>query len=503
MERPGEHEEAGSMNPVAEFDSSRGNGRKNLSMVWEEFQPICLNGKVEFAVCLSCHNRFCYNGDSYLRRHLKTCPARSEAAERPQEDSYFRNATLEDISSVIPSRNLLSKKWKGLTPIYVDGKLEAADCNYCHKRLSKNGGHLSRHVLACPKRPGRHRSHQKGNRSVQSKLKSRVPNLKSRVQNKSSPATTVPITKCKILKTKSSSGITFRPIQVVADHQSPPASDATSLKKQKTSSMTTADDIRARKFGQDSSYQAMAKLITLHGYPLSIVENEEMRRILKNIKPMPNTVSLSDMEEHLLALFQKEKIKAKDRLALTSKRVSLSASIWTHDGLEPTVNYLCLTAHFITEDWKVQRMVIKFGMYWCSPTNLERRIHCKEACVPESESGSYNVIWDAIRDWNLDKKLLSLTSVGEIKNDANTSKLKEMLIDKWCLPIRGKLYNVACVDDMLNGVVSEVQSYILSLVGDIVKDFLGACASSSSTQQMLLEVVSQMSLKCPREDAKW
>jgi hypothetical protein len=237
---------------------------------------------------------------------------------------------------------------------------------------------------------------------------------------------------------------------VVADHQSPPASDGTNLKKQKTSRVTTAADIGARQFGQDSSYPDIAKLITLHGYPLSVVENEEMRRILKNIKPLPYTVSVSDMEEHLLALFQKEKIKARDKIALTSQHVSLSASIWTHDGPEPTVNYLCLTAHFITEDWKVQRMVIKFDMYWCSPTNLERTIHCKEACVPESERGSYNVIWDAIRDWNLDKKILGLTSVGEIKNDANTSKLKEMLIEKWCLPIRGKLYNVACVDDMIS-----------------------------------------------------
>nr|XP_051218794.1 zinc finger BED domain-containing protein DAYSLEEPER-like [Lolium perenne] len=274
----------------------------------------------------------------------------------------------------------------------------------------------------------------------------------------------------------SSSGITRRPVKVVADDQSLPGSNGTSLKKQKTSSMTIATDIRARKFGQDSSYQDIAKLIILHGYSLSIVENEEMRRILKKVKPMPNTVSFSDMEEHLFALFLKDKIHVKDKIALTSQRVSLSASIWTHDGPEPTVTYLCLTAHFISEDWKVHRMVIKFGMYLCSPTNLERTVHCKEACVPESESGSYNVIWDAIRDWNLDQKILSLTSVGEIKKDANTSKLKDMLIEKRCLPIRGKLYNVACVDDMLNSVVCEVQSYVLFLVGDMVKDFFcGMC----------------------------
>jgi hypothetical protein len=103
MERPGEHEEDGSIKAVAEFDGSLGNGYKNLSMVWEEFQPICLNGKVEFAGCLSCNNRFCYSGDSYLRRHLKTCPAKPGAAGRPQEDSYFPNG----ICSFLPIQVLM------------------------------------------------------------------------------------------------------------------------------------------------------------------------------------------------------------------------------------------------------------------------------------------------------------------------------------------------------------------------------------------------------------
>ncbi|VAH52231.1 hypothetical protein VPH35_031636 [Triticum aestivum] len=584
MGNPGRHEKDGSMKAMVKFDGAhispikRHNNQskvapEELQPIWEEFQPIYLNGKVQFADCLHCHNRLGYNGDSFLRRHLKTCPAKPEATSAEvtewmsPQDSCLPIVTTDDISSVSPLK-WRSKIWEGFTPIFVEGELQGADCIHCHKRLSKHGGHLNRHALACSKRHGHDHSHQKGNRSS-------LPKLKSRVRDESSPARKAQITKCssklrrassssgityrpiqvvsdhlslpapdgtkcssklrrassssgityrpiqmvsdhlslpapdgskcssKLRRASSSSGITYRPIQVVADHLSLPAPDGAGLKKQKTSSMTNATAISTSKFGQDSPYQDIARLITLHGYPLSIVENEDMRRILKNISPMTNKVSLSDMEEHLLALFQKKKINVKDEIALTSQRISLSASIWTHDGPEPAVNYLCLTAHFITEDWKIHRLVIKFGMYWCSPTNLERIIHCKEACVPESESGSYNVIWDAIRDWNLDQKILSLTSVGEIKNDANTLKLKEMLINKRCLPIRGKLYNIACVDDMLNSVVSDGRSYILFLVGDIVKDFFGACASSSSMQQQLLEVISQMSLKCPQEDAKW
>lgn len=393
-----QHEEDEGMKEEAEFvgaDGSLKNKHRNQSKVWDDFEPIFLNDKVQFAECLSCNSLFSCNGDRCLSRQLETCTAKPEAAERPQEDSCFSDGC-------------------------------------------------------------------------------------------------------------SSSGATCRrPVQGAADRQSLPASDVLSLKKQKTSSMNITIDMSDTKFGQESCYQDVAKMIILHGYPLSLVEHEEMRRIFKSINPVVNTVSRSDMKEHLFALFQKEKMNAKDRIALDSQRVSLSASIWTDDGPEPTVKYLCLTAHFIGEDWRIHRRIIKFGMYWCSPTNLERTLHCKEARVPDSESGPYNVIWDAIRDWNLDQKILSLTSVGEIKNDANTLKLKEMLIKKRCLPIRGKLYNIACVDDMLNSVVSDGQSYILFLVGDIVKDFFGACASSLSMQQQLLEIISQMSLKCPQEDAKW
>ncbi|XP_044320645.1 zinc finger BED domain-containing protein RICESLEEPER 1-like [Triticum aestivum] len=392
-----QHKEDGSMEVEAELDGADGslkNKSQIQSRVWDEFEPIFLNDKVQFAQCLSCHFLFSCKGDSCLRRHLETCPAKPEAVERPQKDSCF-----------------------------TDGS--------------------------------------------------------------------------------SSSGATGRPVQGVADHLSLPASDVPNLKKkQKTSSMNTGDDTSASKFGQESPYQDVAKMIICHGYPLSIVEHEEMKRIFKSINPVAS-VSRSDMEDHLLDLFQKEKMNVKDKIALTSRHVSLSASIWTDDGPEPTVKYLCLTAHFIGEDWKVHRRIIKFGMYWCSPTNLERTIHCKEACVPQSESGSYNVIWDAIRDWNLDQKILSFTSVGEIKNDANTARLKAMLMEKRCLPIRGKLCNIACLDDMINSVVAEGQSDILLLIGDAVMDFFVAHASSPLAQQQLLEAISQMSLKCPQEDAKW
>ncbi|CAD6340983.1 unnamed protein product [Miscanthus lutarioriparius] len=380
---------------------------KKRSKVWEEYKPVFLNRKVQFAECLYCRSRMSCkdsNGTSHLWRHQKICPAKEDAAFRQLKDSYFPcvlvnqsepvtpsdpvnqiiSETLDDINSVIPNR-FKSKVWREFSPIYVEGKLQAADCVHCRKRLSANkfGGrsHLSRHLLTCQARRGY--SNQKG-----TLYPSSAPNLKSIGQDELSPALAngkVQIAEhsSKLFRSSSSADTSpiVRPIQVVPAHQPLPSQDLPSLKKQRTSFTTTTSEMR--KVDQGAAYQELARMIVSHGYPLSIVEHEEMRRFVKNLNPMvhADAVSHNDMEGHCCALFQKEKAKLKDQLTLSSRRVSLSASIWTPDGAEPT-----------------------------------------EACVPESECGAYNVIWDAIRDWNLDQKLLSLTSVGEVRNDSFPSE---------------------------------------------------------------------------------
>uniref|UniRef100_A0A0D9W9W3 BED-type domain-containing protein n=1 Tax=Leersia perrieri TaxID=77586 RepID=A0A0D9W9W3_9ORYZ len=402
---PGEHEEDTSMKVEVAFDGTHSPFRyrhKKRSKVWEEYKPIFLNGKVQFAECLYCHNRLSCkdsNGTSHLWRHQKICPGKDEAALRRQKDSYFPcvlvnesaavtphdpvsdiiTETLSDINSVTPSGSrFTSKVWKEFTPIYVEGKLQAADCIHCNKRLSANkfGGrsHLSRHLITCAGRRARAEIHQKG-----LFYPSSLPSLKSRMQDELSPALTngkVQIAEysSKLLGTSSSGDFTPKPIQVVPAQHPLPTPDCTSLKRHRTSFETTLA-------GQETSDPELAGMIALHGYPLSIVEHEEMMRFVKKLNPV---------------------------------------------------------------------------------------------------------------------KLLSLTSVGEVRDDTNTSLLKEMLIEKNYLPIGGKLYNVACVDNVLDSIVFKVQSDILRLVGDMVMNFL-----VSLTQQQLLEVISQLGLKCPQEDAKW
>jgi len=225
-----------------------------------------------------------------------------------------------------------------------------------------------------------------------------------------------------------------------------------------------------------------------------------MRSFAKSLNPEFNMTSSIDVEEYSTILFQKLKADLHQKIP-QSHGVFLSASLCTPHGSESSVKYLCLSVHFVDSDWKLQRRIIKFGAFRTSTTNLDQMIHFKEAPVLDSESGPFDLISEAIRDWNLDQKLLSLTSVGDIRSNERFSKLKDFLNQRRCLPIGVKLYNIACVDDVLNSIVSEEQP-LLHVVSDILEKFIQAHMSSSPSQLQLMEVMTSMTLKCPHEDVK-
>jgi hypothetical protein len=408
--------------------------------------------------------------------------------------------SLDFINLAAHSKNskFRSKVWKDFIPFYVDGRIQGADCVHCNKRLSADNGrsHLTRHTLTCSARGGTSLNHQKN------VFQSSVPNFKSRLQDELSPALTngrVQIAEyaSKFLKGNNSGETTPVDHHVLAL----PAMDKSNPIEQNTSLGQAPPDIRM-KLDREASYQQLTRLIVLHGYPLSIVEHEEMKKFAKSLNPAFNMASSIDIEEYSTLLFQKEKADLKEKLAFSSHRVSLSASVWVPQGAELSVKYLCLTAHYIDLDWKLQRRIIKFGVFWSSRTSLERMIHYKETCLPDSESGPFNVIWEAIRDWNLDQKHFTLTSVSEVRIEGCISKLMSLLTQQKCLPIRGELYNIACVNDVLNDTVSKGQP-VLHLVGNILERFIQAHMSSSLTRQRLLDVIAHIGFKCPQEDAKW
>lgn len=243
-----------------------------------------------------------------------------------------------------------SAAWKDFIPLYADGrrKIIAAECVDCHVRLNANRAtkYLRRHLQTCPVR-GRSR-----NSTNQDELSSVLTNVEVQFSAYGS----------KFLKCNSGN-------RTPVNRHISALRAARRMDHEKNRNMSSCHTVlgMSRKFDQEASCQELTKMIILHGHPLTIVEHEEMRSFAKSLNPKFNMASSIDVEEYSTILFQKLKADLHQKISLSSHRVSLSASLCTPHGSEASVKYLCLSAHFVDIDWKLQRRIIKFGAFSPQP----------------------------------------------------------------------------------------------------------------------------------------
>ncbi|XP_020169876.1 zinc finger BED domain-containing protein RICESLEEPER 2-like [Aegilops tauschii subsp. strangulata] len=112
-------------------------------------------------------------------------------------------------------------------------------------------------------------------------------------------------------------------------------------------------------------------------------------------------------------LFDKEKTKLKEKLATLHSRVCLSAYVWHYDLLSA---FLCLSVHYIDDEWEKQKNIIKFRAV-------------DPSCSGEELSQS---ILYAIHDWGLRDKVFSIILDDAFLDDSVTSDVKARL-QKWNL----------------------------------------------------------------------
>lgn len=166
------------------------------------------------------------------------------------------------------------------------------------------------------------------------------------------------------------------------------ARPGTSRVQQKSSSSQPDLSVANKlKFGQENSLE------------------ELIRAIVFNLCPVFNMVPQATIEEKFLSVFQNEKSKLKEKIKVTPGGVFLSLGGWYFIDH----GFLCLTVHFIDEDWKINRRIIRctssaiqnyeeFGLLreWYSEMNLHEWEPAK-------------VLKEAVQDWSLEKKLLGVT----------------------------------------------------------------------------------------------
>ncbi|KAG6713707.1 hypothetical protein I3842_05G167000 [Carya illinoinensis] len=109
-------------------------------------------------------------------------------------------------------------------------------------------------------------------------------------------------------------------------------------------------------FSVEACREALAEMLIVDELPFRFVEGESFKKFMLVVQPrwdgIPSRITIA---KDIYKLFLREKDKLKS--ALKGQRICLTTDIWTS---VQNFNYMCLTAHFIDENWKIHKRVINF-----------------------------------------------------------------------------------------------------------------------------------------------
>ena len=152
-------------------------------------------------------------------------------------------------------------------------------------------------------------------------------------------------------------------------------------------------------------------------------------------------------------------------------RISLTTDMWTSNQNK---GYFALTAHYIDDNWKLQKRILNFSA-----------IDAPHTAVALSKA-----ILEKLYKWNIDRKLMSIVLDNCSTNDAFVREILEKLPVS-TLVAYGQLFHVRCYAHILNLIVQEGTD-IIREVTTKVRESVKYVKSSTLRLQTFKEVASQV-----------
>ncbi|KAH9657272.1 BED-type domain-containing protein [Citrus sinensis] len=149
----------------------------------------------------------------------------------------------------------------------------------------------------------------------------------------------------------------------------------------------------------------IARMVVMHELPLKFVEYKGFREMMAHTNPVVKPMSRNTLKSEISKLYHIEKIKTLHMLEKNQGRVAITTDLWIASNQKK--GYMVVTAHFIDNSWKLHNRILRF-IYVPSP-------HTAEALS--------NELVQCLLDWNVDRKLSSMTLDNCSTNDAMVEKL--------------------------------------------------------------------------------
>ncbi|KAG2724850.1 hypothetical protein I3760_01G037400 [Carya illinoinensis] len=185
------------------------------------------------------------------------------------------------------------------------------------------------------------------------------------------------------------------------------------------------------KYSEEAVRLALAEMVIIDELPFRFVEGQGFKKIVWLLEPRFKVPCRVMVARDCMKLFSSEKAKLKKLFKDGGMRISLTTDTWTS---VQNLNYMCLTAHFIDNDWKLQKKIINFCL------------------IPNHRGDTIEkYIESCLLHWGIDK-IFTVTVDNASSNDTAISYLRHFLTGN---VLGGKYMHMRCCAHILNLVVNE------------------------------------------------
>ncbi|KAJ4782868.1 hypothetical protein LUZ62_067125 [Rhynchospora pubera] len=186
----------------------------------------------------------------------------------------------------------------------------------------------------------------------------------------------------------------------------------------------------------------------MHEYPFLMMKHEFFVDFIKSLRPSFPINSRITYRSEILEIFKEKKDELYCLFRSLSCRLSATMDLWTS---RQNKSYMCITVHFIDDNWTVQKRILRFMCLEGRHTGLNL-----------SEAVLKNLF-----DWNIDGKMFSLTLDNDSANGSCVTEMIRRLNENKALCCGGKFFHVRCAAHIINLVVQAGITEIKNIIDGI------------------------------------
>nr|KAJ0209822.1 hypothetical protein LSAT_V11C400161450 [Lactuca sativa] len=227
-------------------------------------------------------------------------------------------------------------------------------------------------------------------------------------------------------------------------------------------------------FNADTSRKDLAEMIIVHEYPLSIVEHHGFRKFVGGLQPLFKVPCRNTIKDDIKRIYDYERDKTMSLLAKTKSRIAVTTDMWTSNHQKK--GFMAMTTHFVDQNWNLQSRIMRFIYVPC----------------PHTSDVLADILYTTLCDWNLDRKVSTLTVDNCTTNDAIIRILLEKLPLK-SLMMNGDLFHMRCCAHILNLIVQDGLSLIKFEI-ERIRESVAFWSASPKREQNFVTAAEQLGI---------